>query len=121
MIVLLATLALAAGTPADYPGCNTRPCVRRVQARAHRRTIRRWRRTARPHRAWLAQVRQCESGGRYGTATGNGYFGAYQFTLSSWHAVGGQGYPHRAPPVEQDYRAVRLLWLQGRRAWPVCG
>lgn len=78
-------------------------------------------RTTTPYRAWLASTRACESGGVYGTNTGNGFFGAYQFTLSSWLAVGGAGYPHLAPPLEQDYRAVRLLRVQGVGAWPVCG
>jgi hypothetical protein len=99
----------------------TTACVHRVQARGHRRTLRRWKRAARPYRAWLAQVRQCESGGNYRTATGNGFFGAYQFTLRSWRAVGGRGYPHLASHAEQDFRAVRLLHIQGRVAWPVCG
>ena len=79
------------------------------------------RRTIRPYRAWLARTRQCESGGRWTISTGNGFYGAYQFTLQSWAGVGGRGYPHTAPPLEQSYRAVRLLHTQGRGAWPVCG
>lgn len=129
---LTAALAIAAAPtpgPEDhtrrhhhYAGtCQTRACERRVHRRAHQRTLRRWRRVVRPYRAWLARVRQCESRGRYTISTGNGFFGAYQFTLSSWYAVGGRGYPHQASPAEQDYRAVRLLWLQGRGAWPNCG
>lgn len=118
---LAVALALTSAGDVDYPGCNTRLCVARVQTRAHHRTLRRWRRRARPYQPWLAQVRECESRGHYGTATGNGFWGAYQFTLSSWHVVGGRGYPHRAAPAEQDYRAVRLLKLQGPGAWPVCG
>lgn len=121
MTALLLTLALTGAGDVDYPGCNTRMCVTRVQSRTHRRTLRRWERVARPYRAWLAKVRQCESGGRYGTSTGNGFYGAYQFTRSSWHGVGGRGLAHEAPPVEQDYRAVLLLKQQGRGAWPVCG
>lgn len=113
-----------AGSPApavDYPGCNTHRCVERVQAQGHRTTVKRWRRVARPYAAWLRAVRWCESRGRYGLSTGNGFYGAYQFALRSWFAVGGRGYPHLAEPAEQDYRAVRLLWIQGRGAWPVCG
>lgn len=124
MTALLVTLALAgASAPdhSDYPGCNTLRCERRMVRKTHAKTVRRWRRVARPYRGWLARVRACESGGRYSTNTGNGFFGAYQFTLSSWWSVGGRGYPHNAEPVEQDYRAVRLLWVQGRGAWPVCG
>jgi muramidase (phage lysozyme) len=63
----------------------------------------------------------CESRGNYRTNTGNGFYGAYQFTLSSWRSVGGKQPPHVAEPAEQDFRAVRLRWIQGTGAWPVCG
>jgi hypothetical protein len=121
---LLVTVALAAppaaGDGTGRPGMHDR-AVAVARARYRWRTVGFRQRTVRPYRAWLAKVRQCESGGRYRTATGNGFWGAYQFTLSSWHAVGGRGYPHQARPLEQDYRAVRLLHLQGRGAWPICG
>lgn len=87
----------------------------------HAKTVRHWRRVARPYRPWLRRVRWCESTNRYGVSTGNGFYGAYQFTVRSWHWVGGHGYPHHAEAAEQDYRAVRLLHVQGRGAWPVCG
>lgn len=69
-----------------------------------------------------ARLRECESGsdGLYLANTGNGYYGAYQFTLESWRAVGGTGYPHKAPPFEQDFRAKKLKALQGWGAWPAC-
>lgn len=70
---------------------------------------------------WLAKVRQCESGGNYSIDTGNGFFGAYQFTNSSWAAVGGSGNPAAASPAEQDMRALKLRKLQGTGAWPNCG
>lgn len=107
-----------AAPPPPPPRCHSRRCERRI---GHRRTLERWRRTTQPYRTWLRSTRLCESGGRYGIATGNGFYGAYQFTISSWYAAGGRGMPHHAEPLEQDYRAVRLLWLQGRGAWPVCG
>lgn len=68
------------------------------------------------------RLRKCESGsdGLYLANTGNGFYGAYQFTKSSWAAVGGTGYPHNAPPSEQDMRAKRLKDLQGWGAWPAC-
>jgi Transglycosylase-like domain len=124
-----------------HKGCRTKACDDRVSARerkkmrAHRRrvqarhkaTVRAERhaakmlRVVRPHRGWLASTRSCESGGNYSINTGNGFYGAYQFTLQSWRAVGGWGMPHLASKMEQDYRAVLLLNIQGRGAWPVCG
>jgi len=119
MTAFLVAVALA-GSP-SYPGCHTHACVERVQHRAHAQTLKRWHRVVRPFREWLRRTRMCESGGNYRTATNNGFWGAYQFTLSSWRAAGGHGYPHLAEPAEQDYRAVRLRGIQGRGAWPVCG
>ena len=124
MTVLLVAFALASG-PAEPGHCQTDRCRRhmltRAHADAHKRTVAGWKNVVRPYRGWLRRTRMCESGGNYATNTGNGFFGAYQFTLSSWRAVGGFGMPHNASPLEQDYRAVRLLKVQGRGAWPVCG
>jgi hypothetical protein len=94
--------------------CWRAACKARV-ARKHKRAY------VRPYRGWLYRTRMCESGGNYAINTGNGFYGAYQFTLQSWRGVGGQGFPHRNPPLEQDYRAVRLLRLSGPGNWPVCG
>ena len=66
-------------------------------------------------------VAACESGGNWGTATGNGYFGGLQFTMSTWHANGGSGSPHRASRDEQIRVANNVLKSQGIGAWPVCG
>ncbi|WP_424186467.1 transglycosylase family protein [Actinokineospora sp. G85] len=63
------------------------------------------------------RLRQCESGGRYDIATGNGYYGAYQFDLPTWRSVGGAGMPHRAAPAEQDYRALYLYRMRGWQPW----
>lgn len=63
---------------------------------------------------------QCESGGNWSIDTGNGFYGGLQFTLSSWDAVGGTGYPNQASPSEQIYRAQLLQAQQGWGAWPVC-
>lgn len=69
---------------------------------------------------WAA-LRQCESGGNYSINTGNGFYGAYQFDLGTWHGVGGVGYPHEAAPAEQDKRAQILYDDRGAAPWPVCG
>ena len=42
--------------------------------------------------------RNCESGGRWHVATGNGYFGGLQFSSSTWRAFGGEAV-RRAPPT----------------------
>jgi hypothetical protein len=76
-----------------------------------------------PGEDYLRNLRYCESGshGLYAANTGNGFYGAYQFTLSTWASVGGSGYPHLASPDEQDYRAAVLWRQQGSSPWPVCG
>lgn len=105
-------------------GCNTKRCDNRIGARwAKRHPHARLASYVAPYRAFLAKLRACEVRGQphpYQTNTGNGFYGAYQFTVSSWAAVGGHGMPQNATPAEQDYRAVRLLKLQGPGAWPVC-
>lgn len=74
-----------------------------------------------PGPATLAAIRACESGGDYSTNTGNGFWGAYQFTLSTWASVGGSGLPSEASPREQDERAAALYRRDGSSPWPVCG
>ncbi len=74
-----------------------------------------------PGPAVLAAIRECESGGDYSTNTGNGFYGGFQFTLSTWASVGGSGLPSEASPREQDERAARLYRELGPGPWPVCG
>jgi hypothetical protein len=69
----------------------------------------------------LATIRACESGGKYTTNTGNGFYGAYQFDRGTWRSVGGRGVASDAPPLEQDARAAALLARSGSSPWPVCG
>lgn len=69
----------------------------------------------------LAAIRACETGGDYSTNTGNGYYGAYQFSLSAWQSVGGSGLPSSALPREQDVRAAKLYRMRGASPWPICG
>ena len=68
---------------------------------------------------WQA-LRVCESGDDYAKDTGNGYYGAYQFSIPSWWAVGYSGLPSQAPATTQDAAAERLLSRSGWRAWPAC-
>jgi len=68
-----------------------------------------------------AQLRQCESGGNYSIDTGNGFYGAYQFDLRTWHGLGYSGKPSHAPPAVQDAAAQKLASQRGFSPWPVCG
>ena len=76
---------------------------------------------AAPASADLASIRQCESGGNYSTNTGNGFYGAYQFTQETWNGLGYSGTPSDAPPAVQDQAAAQLLSQSGSSPWPVCG
>ena len=69
----------------------------------------------------LEAIAACESGGNYSTNTGNGFYGAYQFTQQTWASVGGTGNPAAASEAEQDKRAAMLYAQQGSSPWPVCG
>lgn len=76
--------------------------------------------TAATHRSVWDRLAQCESSGNWSINTGNGFYGGLQFTLSSWQAVGGTGYPHHASKQEQIRRAEKLKAIQGWGAWPAC-
>ncbi len=75
----------------------------------------------RPYNAKLDRMAHCESTGRWGLNTGNGFFGGLQFDLQTWRSVGGKNYPHQNTELEQKYRAVKLIKRRGYRPWPVCG
>jgi hypothetical protein len=65
---------------------------------------------------------QCESGGNPNAVSPNGlYFGLYQFSVSTWHSVGGSGNPTDASSAEQTRRAQILYDRAGSSPWPVCG
>jgi hypothetical protein len=75
--------------------------------------------TTPPWTVWDS-LAECESGGNWSINTGNGYYGGLQFSLTSWRAVGGTGYPHHHSREEQIFRAEKLLDIQGWGAWPAC-
>jgi hypothetical protein len=62
----------------------------------------------------------CESNGRWGANTGNGYYGGLQFDLPSWRAAGGIGRPDQASRAEQIRVAINWQARAGWKAWPVC-
>jgi uncharacterized protein YabE (DUF348 family) len=70
---------------------------------------------------WAALAR-CESGGRANAVSASGkYYGLYQFSLSTWQAVGGTGLPSEASADEQTARAKALYTRSGAGQWPHCG
>lgn len=70
----------------------------------------------------LARLRSCE--GSYTSNTGNGYYGAYQFSASAWRSNAPAEYanvlPHQAPPAAQDQAAWTYYQKSGWRPWPAC-
>jgi hypothetical protein len=67
-----------------------------------------------------AGLRRCESGGNYAENTGNGYYGAYQFSAATWHGLGFPGLPSDASPAVQDRAAQQLQARSGWGQWPNC-
>jgi hypothetical protein len=74
-----------------------------------------------PGDAEFDRVAACESGGRWDLRTGNGYYGGLQFSLGTWRALGGLGYPHQQSREAQIEIARRQWRISGWKAWPVCG
>jgi hypothetical protein len=74
-----------------------------------------------PTSSQLYSLRMCESGGRYNINTGNGYYGAYQFSVGTWRSLGYAGYPHQASPATQDAAVRKLFARTGWSSWPSCG
>jgi flagellar biosynthesis GTPase FlhF len=68
----------------------------------------------------FASLRQCESGDNYSDNTGNGYYGAYQFSASTWQGLGYSGLPSDASPAQQDQAAQQLQAARGWSPWPSC-
>ena len=68
---------------------------------------------------WL-QLRECESGDNYRANTGNGFYGAYQFSQQTWNNLGYPGRPDLESPAMQDAAAVKLEAQAGWGQWPAC-
>jgi uncharacterized protein YabE (DUF348 family) len=72
----------------------------------------------------LAALRGCE--GSYSSNTGNGYYGAYQFSSSSWRSFAPAGYQDYwdsgriPPPIAQDQAARNYYEVSGWSPWPAC-
>ena len=67
------------------------------------------------------RLAQCESGGNWSINTGNGYYGGLQFSLGTWQAYGGSGYPHENSKAEQIRIAEKVRDARGHYGdWPAC-
>lgn len=64
---------------------------------------------------WLATLRGCEAGGNYQTNSGNGYYGAYQFSPGTWRSIASKVgrpdlagiMPNQASPADQDFMIIQ--------------
>ena len=74
-----------------------------------------------PHEANWDRIARCESGGDWNINTGNGYYGGLQFSLGTWRAYGGSGYPHQNSKHNQIIVAERVRIQSGLGNWPNCG
>ena len=69
---------------------------------------------------WEA-LAQCESGGDPTVVSADGnYYGLYQFSLSTWQALGGTGLPSEADAETQTEMAKKLQAQSGWGQWPAC-
>lgn len=69
------------------------------------------------------RVAQCESGGVWSAASGNGYYGGLQLTQEMWDNYGGSAYasrPDYASRSQQIAVAQSILDDRGPDAWPSC-
>ena len=77
---------------------------------------------ATPTRSTGPRWPRCESGGNPTAVSSTGkYHGLYQFSVSTWQAVGGAGLPSDASAEEQTARAKMLYNRSGAGQWPHCG
>jgi Transglycosylase-like domain len=73
-------------------------------------------------KAQLRGIAGCESKNNPRAIGGGGaYRGLYQFSFTTWAAVGGSGDPAAASRGEQTWRAWLLLSRHGAGHWPNCG
>ena len=68
----------------------------------------------------MARLRRCESSSNYRANTGNGYYGAYQFSQSTWRSLGYPNRPDQNAVKTQDDAVVKLHSSQGWKPWPSC-
>jgi peptidoglycan hydrolase-like protein with peptidoglycan-binding domain len=72
--------------------------------------------------AALKRIAECESGGNPRALSPDGrYRGKYQFSMETWHNLGGGGDPIDASEATQDRIALKLYRRSGSAPWPSCG
>jgi Transglycosylase-like domain/Putative peptidoglycan binding domain len=72
--------------------------------------------------AALKRIAECESGGNPRAVSPGGlYRGKYQFSMETWHNLGGDGDPIDASEGTQDRIALKLYRRSGTAPWPSCG
>jgi hypothetical protein len=72
-----------------------------------------------PRGVW-DDLAECESGGDWGSNTGNGYYGGLQFSAGTWASVGGTGLPHEHSRETQIHFGQVLQARSGWGQWPHC-
>jgi hypothetical protein len=98
------------------------PALAALEHAAPARASRGGPRTAVPGGDPWAALANCESHGNTAAVGGGGrYFGAFQFSLSTWHSLGYGGTPTDAPYEVQREAAQRLVARSGWGQFPVCG
>jgi hypothetical protein len=113
----VACLALVAGIGASGVA-NASPAGSRSVARPSTHSTRSSQSAAMRHD--LYRLRMCESGDHYHLNTGNGYYGAYQFSERTWRGLGFRGRPDRAKAITQNRAARKEHSMSGWSAWPTC-
>ena len=68
----------------------------------------------------LDAIARCESGGNPDAYNPAGYYGAFQFSLATWHGLGFTGDPRDYTYAEQKYAALHLVARSGYSPWPHC-
>lgn len=68
----------------------------------------------------MLKLRLCEAGNIYTRNSGNGYYGAYQYNLSTWGNWMGYARPDLAPAEVQDAKFLETYARRGWSPWPAC-
>lgn len=115
-------LLLAALAHAHVEGCHTTKCDRRISAKRHRHYwVGRFQAFSTSWRGWAHSTSWCEANHRADTNTGNGFYGAFQYTLQTAGVAGFHRRPDLTTWHEQAVRSIRYAQRHGTGAWPVCG